>query len=71
MKRNNKSKIISLDKFIFKALYDQKLVIILKKSFGINGDFVTSPNISILFSEIILIWIISFWENLKPKKLIL
>ena len=25
MKRNNKSKIISLDKFIFKALYDPKI----------------------------------------------
>ena len=71
MKRNNKNKIISLDKFIFKALYDPKIgYYSKKKSFGINGDFVTSPNISILFSEIILIWIISFWENLKkPKKI--
>ncbi|SVB60305.1 uncharacterized protein METZ01_LOCUS213159, partial [marine metagenome] len=34
-----------------------------------NGDYITSPNISILFSEMIAIWIISFWENLKyPKK---
>ena len=37
--------------------------------FGKNGDYITAPNISILFSEMIAIWIILFWENLKcPKK---
>ena len=37
--------------------------------FGEKGDFITSPNISILFSEMIAIWIISFWENMNcPKK---
>ena len=40
-----------------------------KNPFGKKGDFITSPNISILFSEMIAVWIISFWENLNyPKK---
>ena len=36
--------------------------------FGKKGDFVTAPNISILFSEMIAIWIISFWEDLECPK---
>ena len=37
--------------------------------FGINGDFTTAPNISRLFSEMIAVWTISFWESLgSPKK---
>lgn len=65
----NKNKTIPLDKFINKALYDNNYGYYTKKNpFGIKGDFITSPNISILFSEIIAIWCISFWENLgKPK----
>ena len=45
------------------------MVIILKKILlGKKGDFITSPNISVLFSEMISIWLISFWENLKNQK---
>ena len=33
-----------------------------------GGDFITAPNISILFSEMIAIWIISFWEKLDCPK---
>ena len=41
-----------------------------KNPFGKNGDFTTAPNISILFSEILDIWCIAFWENLGyPKKI--
>ena len=35
---------------------------------GSKGDFITSPNISIMFSEMIAIWIISFgriWDAQK------
>ena len=40
-----------------------------KDPFGINGDFTTAPNISRLFSEMIAVWTISFWESLgSPKK---
>ncbi len=38
--------------------------------FGKKGDFITSPKISKLFSEMIAIWIISTWQILgKPKNL--
>ena len=71
MKSDKKNKLIPLDKFIYKALYDPKNGYYSKKeSFGVSGDFITAPNISILFSEIILIWLVSFWEYLKkPKKI--
>ena len=67
LKKNNK---IPLDKFINYCLYDKKNGYYMNKNpFGINGDFTTAPNISILFSEMIAIWTISFWENLgSPKK---
>tara|TARA_S200000501_G_scaffold356023_1_gene378308 strand:- start:1658 stop:2698 length:1041 start_codon:yes stop_codon:yes gene_type:complete len=68
----NKNNIkIPLDKFISKTLYDKDKGFYMKKfPFGKDGDFITSPEISVLFSEMISIWLISFWENLnKPKKL--
>ena len=67
----NKIKYISLDKFIYKSLYDKNNGYYMNKNpFGKKGDFITSPNISILFSEIIGIWCISFWENLGcPKRI--
>ena len=41
-----------------------------RNPFGKSGDFITSPNISILFSEMLSIWTVLFWENLKcPKKI--
>ena len=65
-----KKKILSLDKYINEALYNKKFGYYMKKNpFGKKGDFLTSPNISVLFSEMIAIWIIAFWESLKcPKK---
>ena len=65
------NKKIPLDKFIYKSLYDKDNGYYIKKNpFGKNGDFITSPNISVLFSEMISIWIVSFWENLnKPNKI--
>ena len=39
-----------------------------KNPFGKSGDFITAPNISLLFSEMIAIWIISFWEKLDCPK---
>ena len=65
------NKKISLDKFIYKSLYDKDNGYYIKNNpFGNKGDFITSPNISVLFSEMISIWLISFWENLKkPKKI--
>ena len=61
---------ISLDKFIDKALYDKSKGYYIKKNpIGKTGDFITSPNISILFSEMLVVWIIAFWEKLgSPEK---
>ena len=62
---------ITLDQYINQALYDKKKGYYMKKNpFGKKGDFTTAPNISRLFSEMISIWIINFWENLgSPKNL--
>ena len=65
-----KNKIFTLDKYIDEALYNKKSGYYMKVNpFGKKGDYITSPNISVLFSEMIAIWIILFWKNLKsPKK---
>jgi cyclopropane-fatty-acyl-phospholipid synthase len=34
-----------------------------KNPFGKEGDFITAPNITRLFSEIIAIWVINFLEK--------
>ena len=62
---------ISLDKFINFALYDKKKGYYMQKNpFGRKGDFITAPNISRMFSEMVAIWILGFWENLgNPKKI--
>ena len=60
-----------LDKYINEALYNRKNGFYMKKNpFGSKGDFITSPNISVLFSEILSIWTISFWKKIRsPKKI--
>jgi NADH dehydrogenase [ubiquinone] 1 alpha subcomplex assembly factor 7 len=60
----------TLDKFIEESLYNKTSGYYMKKNpFGKKGDFITSPNISVLFSEMIAIWVISFWQNLGcPEK---
>ena len=64
-------KSIPIDKYIDIALYDKKFGYYSKKNpFGKNGDYITSPLISVLFSEMISIWCVGFWEHLgKPKKI--
>ena len=65
----NQKELLSLDSFIEEALYNKKFGYYMKKNpFGKEGDFITAPQISTLFSEMIAIWIISFWENLKSPK---
>ena len=64
-----KNDLLSLDKFIEESLYNKKSGYYMKNNpFGKKGDFITSPNISILFSEMIAIWVISFWEHLNCPK---
>ena len=60
---------IPLDKFINLALYHPKKGYYMKNNpFGVQGDFVTAPNISKIFSEMIFIWIISYWEKFHKNK---
>ena len=68
--RSKKAFNFPLDKFINFSLYDKKFGYYMKKDpFGKRGDFITAPNISRLFTEMIAIWIISFWKSLgSPKK---
>ena len=66
-----KSDMLPVDKFLFNVLYDKKIGYYSSKyPFGHKGDFITSPKISNLFSEMIGIWMVSTWENFgKPKNL--
>ena len=61
---------LPLDKFINLSLYDRNFGYYMKKNpFGTKGDFITAPNISRIFSEMIAIWIVSFWKSLgSPRK---
>ena len=60
---------IPLDEYIDLSLYDKKIGYYMRDNpFGGNGDFVTAPNISRLFSEMIAIWILCFWKNLNSPK---
>jgi len=64
-----KSKTLPTDKFFRNVLYDKKIGYYTSQMpFGKSGDFITSPKISSIFSEIIAIWIVSSWETFgKPK----
>jgi len=67
--KNKNNDLFTLDKFIEESLYNKKYGYYMKKNpFGKEGDFITAPNISVLFSEMIAIWIISFWEKLDCPK---
>ena len=60
---------LPLDQFIESALYDKSTGYYMKKNpFGKKGDFITAPNITRLFSEMIAIWIITFWKSLGSPK---
>ena len=66
LKNNSK---IPLDRFINEVLYNKKDGYYMNKNpIGHKGDFITSPNVSIMFSEMITIWLISFWEKMGCPK---
>ena len=64
-----KSKTLPVDKFFENVLYDKKFGYYSSKNpFGKEGDFITAPKISKLYSEMIGIWLVSTWEIFgKPK----
>ena len=63
------SKFLPVDKFFKNVLYDKKFGYYSSRiPFGKKGDYITSPKVSFLFSEIISVWIIACWESFgKPK----
>ena len=65
VKKNN----LPLDQFINFALYDKNTGYYMKKNpFGKRGDFITAPNITRIFSEIIAVWTITFWKSIGSPK---
>ena len=68
--KNKKKFKLPLDEFINLSLYNKNFGYYMKKStFGKDGDFITAPNISRLFSEMLAIWTFKFWQSLgSPKK---
>ena len=61
-----KSKFLPVDNFFANILYDNQFgYYATKQPFGRDGDFITSPKVSNLFSEIIAIWLIN---TLKKRK---
>jgi len=64
-----KTRTLPVDKFFKNVLYSNRFGYYNSKlPLGYKGDFVTSPKISSLFSEVIAIWIITVWELFdKPK----
>ena len=64
------TKTLPIDRFVEYILYNnQERYYSTKNPFAKSGDFITAPGISFLFSEMIAIWTISFWESLgKPKR---
>jgi len=60
---------IPLDKFIKNALYHPKNGYYTQKNpFGKHGDFITAPNISKIFSEMIFLWLLSYWQKFYTNK---
>ena len=62
------SKELPIDKFLENVLYNKKGYYSSNLPFGAKGDFITSPGISDLFSEMIGVWIISTWQSLGEPK---
>ena len=59
---------ISLEKFIDICLFDSKGYYETSNPLGKSGDFITSPEISQLFGEILGLYIYSLWHNKYKKK---
>ena len=64
-----KQQSLPVDEFFENVLYDKNFGYYSKNNpFGKDGDFITAPSISFLFSEMIALWIVSYWESLnKPR----
>mgnify|MGYP003952960359 CR=1 FL=1 len=54
---------IRIDKFIEECLYNKDSYYIVKDPIGLSGDFITSPEISQMFGEILGLYILNLWLN--------
>ena len=59
---------ISLEKFIDICLFDNEGYYKTSNPLGKSGDFITSPEISQLFGEILGLYIHSLWQNKYKEK---
>ena len=63
-----KKKSLNIEEYINLCLYDKEGYYIQNKPIGRRGDFITAPEISQLFGELIGLFIYSFWnENINKK----
>lgn len=64
---------ISISTFMNAALYHKEYGYYMSKApLGKNGDFITAPEISQLFGEIVAVWIMCMWNKLgKPEQFFL
>lgn len=71
-KNFNKNKKINIEKFINECLYGKNGYYKKSAIIGKKGDFITSPEISQLFGEILGIYIVSYWNRKinKPFNLV-
>ena len=67
-KINSNKGYIPIDKFIEICMYDNKNGYYINNNpIGRKGDFITSPEISQLFGEIIGLYIIDYWKKYIKK----
>ncbi|PRP74730.1 hypothetical protein PROFUN_15498 [Planoprotostelium fungivorum] len=62
---------LSVAAFMREALMNPKYGYYLRKDkpvFGTHGDFITSPEISQLFGELIGVWFVAVWEKMSEKE---
>ena len=67
-KIKEKRNALKVDEFISCLLYEKDSYYISKNPIGYRGDFVTSPEISQMFGEILGIYILNYWiDNIQSK----
>ena len=66
LKKNNNP--ITIEKFLEVSLYGEEGYYTKSNVIGSSGDFITSPEISQLFGEIIGLYILDYWQNNIKKK---
>ena len=59
---------ITIEKFIEVSLYDEDGYYTNSNVLGSTGDFITSPEITQLFGEILGLYILDYWKNYVNKK---